>query len=121
VCTMETGIPDGWEGLDVGPESTKRNLEMLKKAKTIIWNGPQGVFEFPNFAKGSFALLDGVVAATKAGATSIIGGGDTAAMVEQQGKAGEISHVSTGGGASLELLEGKQLPGVVALTDKNQL
>lgn len=89
------------------------------QAKTILWNGPQGVFEFPKFATGSLAALDAVCEATKKnGCVSIVGGGDTASLVENAGRAAEISHVSTGGGASLELLEGKELPGVAALSDK---
>jgi len=113
-----TGIPEGWMGLDCGSKSIAANREMIMQAKTIVWNGPQGVFEFPNFAKGSLTMLDAVIDATKAGAVSIVGGGDTASLVENAGKASEISHVSTGGGASLELLEGKPLPGVAALSDK---
>ncbi|CAD7960937.1 unnamed protein product [Amoebophrya sp. A25] len=113
-----TGIPDGWMGLDCGPKSIEANKAMIMTAKTIVWNGPQGVFEFENFAKGSLSMLDAVCEATKAGACSIVGGGDTASLVENAGRAGEISHVSTGGGASLELLEGKVLPGVAALSDK---
>lgn len=117
-CDDSTGVPEGWMGLDCGPESQKKNTEMILKAKTIVWNGPQGVFEFENFAKGSLTALDAVVEATKGGAISIVGGGDTASLVENAGRAAEISHVSTGGGASLELLEGKDLPGVSALSAK---
>lgn len=112
------GIPDGWMGLDCGEESRKQNAELIKASKTIVWNGPQGVFEFEKFAGGSLAALDAVIEATKSGACSIVGGGDTASLVENAGKASEISHVSTGGGASLELLEGKELPGVTALSEK---
>merc|ERR1712060_893305 len=112
------GIPDGWMGLDCGPMSCEANKAMILEAKTVLWNGPQGVFEFPKFAKGSLAALESVCAATKAGACTIVGGGDTASLVENAGRAAEISHVSTGGGASLELLEGKELPGVSALSDK---
>ncbi|CEM12713.1 unnamed protein product [Vitrella brassicaformis CCMP3155] len=111
-------IPDGWMGLDCGPKSIENARNMISKAKLIVWNGPQGVFEFPNFAKGSLAFLDAVVSATEAGAISIVGGGDTASLVENAGKADKMSHVSTGGGASLELLEGKELPGVAALSNK---
>lgn len=114
----EEGIPDGWMGMDCGPKSIQDAKEMIKKAKTIVWNGPQGVFEDPNFAAGSLAFLDAVVEATKGGAVSIVGGGDTASLVENAGKSSLISHVSTGGGASLELLEGKELPGVVALSSR---
>eukprot|EP01066_Platyproteum_vivax_P020879 Platyproteum_vivax@DN882_c0_g1_i1.p1 len=116
--TAEEGIPDGWLGLDVGPKSQKAIAEIIGASKLIIWNGPQGVFEFPAFAAGSLATLDAVVKATEGGAISIVGGGDTASLVEGQNKGDKMSHVSTGGGASLELLEGKQLPGVVALSDK---
>jgi len=116
--TDKDGIPEGWMGLDCGPVSQKANAEMILSAKTIVWNGPQGVFEFPNFAKGSLAALDAVAQATKNGAITIVGGGDTASLVENAGRAADVSHMSTGGGASLELLEGKELPGVTALSDK---
>uniref|UniRef100_A0A0G4F590 Phosphoglycerate kinase n=1 Tax=Chromera velia CCMP2878 TaxID=1169474 RepID=A0A0G4F590_9ALVE len=112
------GIPDGWMGLDCGPKSIENAKAMIGKAKTIVWNGPQGVFEFPKFAVGSNSFLEACVEATKGGAVTIVGGGDTAALVEQQGKSAGFSHVSTGGGASLELLEGKELPGVLALSSK---
>lgn len=117
-ATDATGIPDGLEGFDCGPESRKLFTQVIKQAKTIVWNGPVGVFEFDAFANGSRAVGNAVVAATEAGATSIIGGGDTATAAEQFGIVDKVSHVSTGGGASLELLEGKVLPGVSALTDK---
>eukprot|EP00914_Ancora_sagittata_P010350 GHVO01019975.1.p1 GENE.GHVO01019975.1~~GHVO01019975.1.p1 ORF type:complete len:193 (-),score=50.30 GHVO01019975.1:176-679(-) len=113
-----TGIPDGWQGLDCGPKSRAKARDMIMRAKLIVWNGPQGVFEFPKFAEGSMAFLDAVVDATKGGCISIVGGGDTASLVENAKKSHEMSHVSTGGGASLELLEGKVLPGVAALSDK---
>ena len=118
LASMDTGIPAGWMGLDIGCESIKKFAETIANAKTILWNGPLGVFEFPRFANGSLGILDAVIAATQNGAVSIVGGGDTAAMVEGSGKASAVSHVSTGGGASLELLEGKQLPGVLALSNK---
>jgi phosphoglycerate kinase len=114
----QSGIPDGLQGLDCGPESRKRFSEVIGRAKTIVWNGPVGVFEFEAFAEGTKAVGEAVVRATKAGATSIIGGGDTATAAEDFGIADQVSHVSTGGGASLELLEGKTLPGVAALSDK---
>lgn len=117
--TDSQGIPDGFMGLDCGPESIKKAKAVILGAQTIIWNGPQGVFEMPKFAVGSLAFLDAVVEATKKGAISIIGGGDTASLVENAGKADEVSHVSTGGGASLELLEGKVLPGITALSDRS--
>ncbi|EKX74121.1 phosphoglycerate kinase, putative [Theileria equi strain WA] len=113
------GVPDGWMGLDCGPKTVEAFGKVLGGAKTIVWNGPLGVFEFSNFAAGSTSVLDLVIEATKGGATSIIGGGDTAALAEQTGRAKFFSHVSTGGGASLELLEGKVLPGVSCLTQKS--
>nr|QBH73959.1 phosphoglycerate kinase [Orthoderella ornata] len=115
--TLETGIPDGWMGLDVGSKSAEIFQEAVKKAKTIVWNGPMGVFEFDNFAKGTKAVMDAVVAATGTGSITIIGGGDTATCCAKWNTEDKVSHVSTGGGASLELLEGKVLPGVAALSD----
>lgn len=117
-ATDESGIPDGWMGLDCGPESIKLFKAAIDEAKTILWNGPAGVFEFEKFANGSKATLDAVVAACQAGTTVIIGGGDTATVVANYGAEDKLSHVSTGGGASLELLEGKALPGVVALSER---
>lgn len=114
-----TGIKDGWMGLDIGPKSSATFEKVILSAKTIVWNGPPGVFEFDKFADGTKAMLDAVVAATKQGAMSIVGGGDTATVAKKFGAEDKISHISTGGGASLELLEGKELPGVVALSDKN--
>lgn len=116
-ATVASGIPDGWMGLDIGPDSIKEMTGVISTAKTIVWNGPPGVFEFANFATGTKAFMDAVVAATEAGATSIIGGGDTATCAAKYGTEEKVSHVSTGGGASLELLEGKVLPGIAALTD----
>lgn len=116
-ATVQDGIPDGWLGLDVGPETEKIFTEAVGRAKTIVWNGPVGVFEFPNFAHGTRSLMDAVVAATSNGVTTIIGGGDTATCCAKWKTEDKVSHVSTGGGASLELLEGKVLPGVSALTD----
>lgn len=113
----EEGVPEGWLGLDIGPKSTAQFAQAVGRAKTIVWNGPAGVFEMDKFAAGTRGLVHAVVAATAGGATSIIGGGDTAtaaAIFEAEDK---VSHVSTGGGASLELLEGKVLPGVAALSD----
>jgi len=113
-----TEIPDGWMGLDNGPESTAAQKEALSDCKTVIMNGPMGVFEFEAFSKGTFGIVDILADITKNGATTIIGGGDSVAACEQSGRASEMSHISTGGGASLELLEGKVLPGVAALADK---
>lgn len=114
----QSGIPDGWMGLDAGPKSQKLFADAIKSSKTILWNGPAGVFEFDNFANGSKAMLEACVEAEKNGSTVIVGGGDTATVVAKYGKEDALSHVSTGGGASLELLEGKELPGVSALSDK---
>nr|AAF45020.1 phosphoglycerate kinase precursor [Phaeodactylum tricornutum] len=112
-------IPDGWMGLDNGPETTAQQKEALSDCKTIIMNGPMGVFEFEKFAKGTFDLVNILADLSKdKGAITIIGGGDSVAATEQSGRAGDMSHISTGGGASLELLEGKVLPGVAALNDK---
>lgn len=113
VPTME--IPDGWEGLDIGEQSQKVFADALKDAKTVVWNGPMGVFEFENFAKGTNAVAK---ALSEIKATTIIGGGDSAAAVNQLGYGDKMTHISTGGGASLEFLEGKELPGVVAVDDK---
>lgn len=108
-------IPDGWMGVDIGPETIKLFSDALKEAKTVVWNGPMGVFEFSNFAKGTEAIAH--VLADIDG-TTIIGGGDSAAAVNQLGYGDKMSHISTGGGASLEFLEGKELPGVAAVDDK---
>lgn len=118
-ATVESGIPDGWLGLDIGPASIKVFQEVICSAKTIVWNGPPGVFEFDKFEDGTKAFMDAVVKATESGATTIIGGGDTATCAAKYGTEEKVSHVSTGGGASLELLEGKVLPGVAALSDAN--
>jgi len=108
--------PDGWMGLDVGPKTVAQFSQEISKARTIVWNGPLGMFEKPAFAQGTLGVAKAVAAATKAGATSIIGGGDSVAAVEQAGVADQISHISTGGGASLEFLAGEKLPGVEALS-----
>lgn len=108
-------IPDGWQGLDIGEESRKLFAEAIKAAKTVIWNGPMGVFEFPAFAKGTAAVAE---ACAQCQGTTIIGGGDSASAVKKLGYADKMTHISTGGGASLEFLEGKVLPGVAALNDK---
>jgi phosphoglycerate kinase len=117
-ATDASGIPDELEGFDCGPESRKRFREVIGRAKTIVWNGPVGVFEFPIFAEGTKDMAAAVAEATARGATTIIGGGDTATAAEQFGVESKVSHVSTGGGASLELLEGKVLPGVAALAER---
>jgi 3-phosphoglycerate kinase len=108
-------IPEGWEGMDIGPDTQKIFVEEIMKAKTVIWNGTMGVSEFSNFAAGSLAVAKAMV---DCGGVSIVGGGDTAAAVEQFGYADRMTHVSTGGGASLEFLEGKELPGVAVLNNK---
>ncbi|KAI1244747.1 phosphoglycerate kinase [Eutypa lata] len=117
-ATDAEGIPDGWQGLDCGPQSVRLFKEAIDGAETILWNGPAGVFEFDKFASGTKATLDAFVAAVARGKIGIIGGGDTATVAAKYGVEDQCSHVSTGGGASLELLEGKQLPGVVALSSK---
>ena len=108
-------IPDGWQGLDIGPETVKLYCDAVKDAGTVIWNGPMGVFEFPAFAKGTEAVAK---ALSETSAITIIGGGDSAAAVQQLGYAEKMTHISTGGGASLEFMEGKELPGVACLLDK---
>lgn len=111
-------MPDGWEGVDIGPRTRALYSERLAEMKTVIWNGPLGVFELEPFSGGTRAVAEALVAATAAGAISIVGGGDTAAAVAEAGVADKVSHVSTGGGASLECLGGRVLPGVAALLDK---
>ncbi|KAJ4378197.1 phosphoglycerate kinase [Neurospora sp. IMI 360204] len=117
-ATDKDGIPDGWMGLDCGEESVKLYTDAINEAKTILWNGPAGVFEFDKFANGTKKTLDAAVKAAQEGRTVIIGGGDTATVAAKYGVEDKLSHVSTGGGASLELLEGKALPGVVALSER---
>jgi len=116
--TSVSATPDGWMGLDIGPKTISTFRQKISGAKTIVWNGPMGVFEMPAFARGTLEIAQEVAAATSAGATSIVGGGDSVAAVHQAGVASKISHISTGGGASLEFLGGRKLPGVEALTDK---
>ena len=116
VC--EGDIPDGWMGLDIGPKTVELFSEAIKTAKTVVWNGPMGCFEFAPLAKGTFGVCDAVATVKANGGTSIIGGGDSVSAVKKSGKAAEMTHISTGGGASLEYLEGKTLPGVAALNDK---
>ncbi len=114
ICSVRE-IPDGWEGLDAGPETRKAFAEAIKGAKTILWNGPAGVFEFDNFTAGSRAIADAIVEATKNGAFSLVGGGDSVACINKFGLADKVSYVSTGGGALLEAIEGKVLPGIAAI------
>ena len=111
-------VPDGWQALDSGPKTSEEYVNALKGAKTVIWNGPMGVFEFDAFAKGTEAVARAVAQATKEGAISIVGGGDSIAALKKTGLSEKISHISTGGGATLELLEGKVLPGIAALADE---
>lgn len=117
-ATVEEGIPAGWEGLDVGPKSRALFAEVIGRAKTIVWNGPAGVFEFDKFAEGTKSMAAAIAEATAKGATTVVGGGDTATAAKKFGVIDKVSHASTGGGASLELLEGKTLPGVANLNEK---
>ena len=114
VCSV-MAIPEGWEGLDAGPETRNLFAKTIEPSKTILWNGPAGVFEFENFTAGSRAIADAIVKATKDGAFSLVGGGDSVACINKFGLADEVSYVSTGGGALLEAIEGKVLPGVAAI------
>ena len=115
--TVEGDIPDGFMGLDIGPATIEAYQDALREARTVIWNGPMGVFEMPNFARGTQAVGEAVAEATERGAYTVVGGGDSVAAVTEAGLADRISHVSTGGGAMLAFLEGKTLPGVAALSD----
>ncbi|MDR1357168.1 MAG: phosphoglycerate kinase [Tannerellaceae bacterium] len=117
-CAVDN-IPDGWEGLDIGPETEKLYAGVIKQSKTILWNGPTGVFEFDNFTHGSRAVGEAIVEATAAGAFSLVGGGDSVACVNKFGLAEGVSYVSTGGGALLEAIEGKTLPGIAAIEENN--
>src|SRR6056297_1119069 len=114
----EDGIEDGWMALDIGPQSCIAFSNSIKNAMTVVWNGPMGVFEMENFAEGTFEVANALAKATENGATTIIGGGDSSSAIKKAGLSDKVSHVSTGGGASLEYLEGKELPGVAVLTDK---
>ncbi|MBN8525333.1 MAG: phosphoglycerate kinase [Planctomycetes bacterium] len=116
-ATITSGIPAGWQGLDVGPETAKQFAAVIANAKTIVWNGPPGVFEFEKFQASTKSMAEAIAKATKAGAVTVIGGGDTATAAAKFGVESQVTHCSTGGGASLELLEGKVLPGVAALDE----
>lgn len=111
-------IPDGWEGMDIGPATREKFAKIIESSKTILWNGPVGVFEMPKFAEGTKAIADAIVKATEKGAFSLIGGGDSVAAINQFGLADKVSYVSTGGGALLEYIEGKELPGITAIRGK---
>jgi phosphoglycerate kinase len=111
-------IPKGWAGVDIGPETVRQFTNELRSAKTVVWNGPMGIFEMENFSAGTFAIARALADITRSGATTIVGGGDSASAIKKAGVAKAVSHVSTGGGASLEFLEGKALPGVAALNDR---
>ncbi len=115
---VDLDVPEGWMGLDIGPKSTALFAEAIKTARTVIWNGPMGCFEMPAFSKGTFGVCEAVAEVKGNGGISIIGGGDSVSAVKKSGLAPKMSHISTGGGASLEFLEGKELPGVAALNDK---
>lgn len=119
IFTVESGIPDGWAGYDIGPASSEAFEKVLANARTVVWNGPPGMFELSPFKNGSIAIVKALVSATKNGALTIVGGGESVSSLKLvPGAMDVLSHVSTGGGASLELLEGKKLPGVVYLSDK---
>ena len=118
VIDVEAGVPDNWSIYDIGAKTQELFAGKLADAQTIVWNGPMGVFEMPNFARGTFTVAEMLAEATERGAVTIIGGGDSAAAIQQAGLTDKITHVSTGGGASLEMLEGKLLPGLAALKDK---
>jgi phosphoglycerate kinase len=118
LISIDEGVPTGWAIYDIGPETIEEFGRYLDDAKTILWNGPMGVFEMPNFAKGTFSVAKLLADQTEKGAITIIGGGDSAAAIEESGLSAKITHISTGGGASLEMLEGKELPGLTALQDK---
>jgi len=115
----EVAIPEGWIGVDIGSFSIKRFSSAVSSSKTILWNGPMGIFEIDKFSEGTKAIAKAIAEATKKGSISIVGGGDSVAAVAKAGLQDKISHISTGGGAALEFLEGKELPGIAALRDKS--
>jgi phosphoglycerate kinase len=115
---LVTDIPTGWMGLDIGPQTVARYREILAAARSVFWNGPMGVFELPSFAAGTRAVGEAISEATAAGAISVVGGGDSVAAINQMGMADRISHISTGGGASLEFMAGRELPGIAVLSDE---
>jgi 3-phosphoglycerate kinase len=115
VVSIEEGAPDGWLILDIGPKSAEKFGDSILGSGTVLWNGPMGVFEMETFSKGTYAIAQSLAKATDNGAVTIIGGGDSAAAIQMSGLSERITHVSTGGGASLEFLEGKELPGVSAI------
>jgi phosphoglycerate kinase len=117
IVTVQQGIPAGWQGLDCGPATQAAFAKVVSQANTIVWNGPLGVFELPPFAAGTRAMMDALVDATRRGAITVIGGGDTATAAALWNTEHLVTHCSTGGGASLELLEGKTLPGIAYLND----
>jgi phosphoglycerate kinase len=114
---LVTDIPGDWMGLDIGPQTMAVYQDLLADAKSVFWNGPMGVFELPSFAHGTRAVAESIAIATAAGAQSVVGGGDSVAALNQMNLADQVSHVSTGGGASLEFMAGRELPGISALTD----
>jgi phosphoglycerate kinase len=113
---LVTDIPDGWQGLDIGPQTAALYADRIAAARSLFWNGPMGVFEIPAYAAGTRIVGEAIAAATRTGAHSVVGGGDSVAALNQLGLAGDITHISTGGGASLEYMAGMQLPGVAALS-----